>query len=146
MKALTVSQPWAQLIAVRAKRIETRSWTTRYRGPIAIHAGQAVPSLDQQGPAAQAAWTVCRRPADELPRGVVVATARLVHVEATDSPQLDRVLAEFGAPTEEWLGDYSPSRWAWCLDDIVALPEPIPARGSLGLWEWRSEIEVAPID
>src|SRR6266446_8164646 len=31
-------QPWATLIALGAKRIETRSWSTSYRGPLAIHA------------------------------------------------------------------------------------------------------------
>lgn len=39
MKALTVRQPWASLIAAGVKTIETRSWSTRYRGPLAIHAG-----------------------------------------------------------------------------------------------------------
>lgn len=39
LKMLTLHQPWASLIAVGAKSIETRSWSTRYRGPIAIHAG-----------------------------------------------------------------------------------------------------------
>lgn len=38
MKALTIWQPWATAIAIGAKRIETRSWETHYRGPIAIHA------------------------------------------------------------------------------------------------------------
>lgn len=38
MKALTLTQPWATLIALEAKRIETRSWSTAYRGPLAIHA------------------------------------------------------------------------------------------------------------
>ncbi|TWH45918.1 ASCH domain-containing protein [Sporomusa sp. KB1] len=40
MKALTILQPWASLIAYGAKRIETRNWVTKYRGPIAIHAGK----------------------------------------------------------------------------------------------------------
>lgn len=40
MKALTLWQPWAQLVAIGAKKIETRSWATKYRGPIAIHAAQ----------------------------------------------------------------------------------------------------------
>ena len=40
MKALTLTQPWATLVAMGAKRIETRSWTTNYRGPLAIHAGK----------------------------------------------------------------------------------------------------------
>ncbi len=43
MKALTVRQPWASLIAVGVKTIETRSWRTEYRGPLAIHAGQHRP-------------------------------------------------------------------------------------------------------
>lgn len=40
MKALTIRQPWASLIALGVKTIETRSWPTKYRGPIAIHAGK----------------------------------------------------------------------------------------------------------
>ncbi|MBP7632493.1 MAG: ASCH domain-containing protein [Acidimicrobiales bacterium] len=43
MKALTIRQPWASLIAAGVKTIETRSWSTKYRGPIAIHAGKATP-------------------------------------------------------------------------------------------------------
>lgn len=39
MKALTLHQPWASLIALGVKTIETRSWSTKYRGRIAIHAG-----------------------------------------------------------------------------------------------------------
>lgn len=40
MNALTLMQPWATLVAIGAKRIETRSWATRYRGPSAIHAAR----------------------------------------------------------------------------------------------------------
>jgi hypothetical protein len=43
VKALTLHQPWASLVAVGAKTIETRSWSTLYRGPVAIHAGLRVP-------------------------------------------------------------------------------------------------------
>lgn len=39
MKAITILQPWASLIACGKKQIETRSWATKYRGPIAIHVG-----------------------------------------------------------------------------------------------------------
>ena len=38
MKAITLHQPWAQLVAIGAKTIETRSWSTNYRGQLAIHA------------------------------------------------------------------------------------------------------------
>jgi hypothetical protein len=40
MKALTIRQPWASLVATGVKTIETRSWSTKYRGPLAIHAGK----------------------------------------------------------------------------------------------------------
>jgi hypothetical protein len=36
MKALTLIQPWASLVAIGAKRVETRGWRTSYRGPLAI--------------------------------------------------------------------------------------------------------------
>lgn len=37
MKAITLYQPWATLVALGKKKIETRSWKTDYRGPLAIH-------------------------------------------------------------------------------------------------------------
>ncbi len=46
MKAITLHQPWATLVAVGAKRIETRSWATSYRGPLAIHAARTTPQGD----------------------------------------------------------------------------------------------------
>ena len=39
MKAITIRQPWASLITLGVKTIETRSSPTKYRGPLAIHAG-----------------------------------------------------------------------------------------------------------
>lgn len=38
MKAVTIWQPWASLLAYEEKGFETRGWATAYRGPIAIHA------------------------------------------------------------------------------------------------------------
>lgn len=49
MKALTIRQPWASLIAHGVKTIETRSWSTEYRGPLAIHAGKAKPERSEEG-------------------------------------------------------------------------------------------------
>ncbi len=42
MKTLTLTQPYASLIAFGAKRIETRTWATTYRGPLAIHAADGL--------------------------------------------------------------------------------------------------------
>lgn len=43
MKAITLHQPWATLISLGVKSIETRSWSTSYRGPLAIHAAARPP-------------------------------------------------------------------------------------------------------
>lgn len=44
MKCISLWQPWATLMAIGAKRIETRSWPTSHRGPLAIHAAKKRPS------------------------------------------------------------------------------------------------------
>lgn len=135
MKALSVKQPWASLIACGAKRYETRSWATPHRGPLAIHASTRFPrgggawlddavlmgALVQLGP--PSAW----------PLGSVVAVAVLVEcvptVPLTDG--LERL--------ELACGDFAPGRWAWHLEQVHPLPAPVPARGRLGLWEWGEE-------
>lgn len=48
MKVLTLHQPWASLVALGVKTIETRSWSTAYRGPLAIHAAATMPSYDKR--------------------------------------------------------------------------------------------------
>lgn len=42
MKALSIRQPWAWLIVNGHKDIENRSWSTRYRGPVLIHAAKGM--------------------------------------------------------------------------------------------------------
>jgi hypothetical protein len=47
MRAISLWQPWASLIPLGAKKIETRSWSTKYRGPLLIHAAKRW-TLDQE--------------------------------------------------------------------------------------------------
>ena len=92
MKAITLWQPWASLLACGAKRYETRSWSTSYRGPIAIHAGKVCYGpyacelpIGFTDAAVNAFWPGQTDPCaivdnwDELPRGAVIATADLVN-------------------------------------------------------------------
>jgi len=128
MKALTLSQPWASLVALGLKRIETRSWKTRYRGRLAIHAAKGFP--------AQA-----RRFADEerfrgrlpeyLPLGAFLCTVNLIDCQPTE------LIAPGLVGLEHLYGDYTPGRWAWLFkpDSLCVLAVPVPAKGALGLWE-----------
>jgi hypothetical protein len=85
MKAITILQPFASLIACGAKKIETRSWPTKYRGPIAIHAG-AKP-LDTTSYFDRELYRFCDALGlpdiysfTQLPHGAVIAIADLVDV------------------------------------------------------------------
>lgn len=87
MKALTVRQPWASLIAAGVKTIETRSQRTHHRGPLAIHAGLHRPTEGEdvgewcwawdvdEGVIVRQGGTWAQHPA---PLGAVVAVAELV--------------------------------------------------------------------
>lgn len=140
MKALSLTQPWASLVALGAKRIETRSWSTDYRGPLAIHASKGMPRQarefaykDPAGQVLNDAGIMLGENCRELPKGAIVAVARLVAVHSTNA---DDWMDEDGllAPHEEAFGDYSEMRFAWVLADVQALREPIPCKGALGLW------------
>ncbi len=143
MKALTLTQPWATLIAIGAKRIETRSWSTKYRGPLAIHAAKGFPKWAKEF-AHEPPVSVLFGMRHEYPRGCVIATCRLVDVLSTDKIHYRTGEASWRSPyrflsvQEQRFGDYSAGRFAWILEDVQPLPEPIPAKGSLGLWEWEN--------
>ncbi len=40
MKAIGLEQPFASLVGIGAKTIETRPWSTDYRGPLAVHSAE----------------------------------------------------------------------------------------------------------
>lgn len=138
MKAITIKQPWATLIALGLKEFETRSWATKYRGPIAIHAGK---SLDFE------AYLECMQVLKEhgykthadLPKGAVIATANLIECHKVVSQhRCEEAITDKGAVItgkEFWYGFYEEGRHAWQLSDVQAI-EPVPAKGQLSLWNW----------
>ena len=138
--ALTLTQPWATLVALGAKRYETRSWRTRYQGTLTIHAAKGFPAWARaecaEEPFATALGGLNSR---DLPIGAIVAVAELVRCVPTDPPP------PMIGKQEISFGDWSPGRWAWELKDVRALATPIPCRGALSLWPVRKE-ELAMID
>jgi activating signal cointegrator 1 len=169
MKVLTLTQPYATLVAIGAKQIETRSWATSYRGPLAIHAGKGPgllgsykamldlcgtqPFFDALMPIVPNYNRYCDRESifDLLPVGAIVAVCELVCCKLITGGR-DRD-GWYGVAGRDWpitdqeraFGDYSDGRYAWLLADIRALPEPIPARGAQGLWSWADDLAQLPI-
>ena len=146
MRALSLTQPWASLVALGVKKIETRGFPTSHRGPLAIHATREKPrwSDDAEVRAAIDAALAHHgyetsagllRPSDLLlPRSAVLATCVLAACVSTDG-DVSEALAH-SEPAEPLFGDWSPGRWLWLLADVVRFPRPVLCRGALGLWEW----------
>lgn len=113
MKALTIRQPGATLVALSAKRIETTSWSTQYRGPLAIHASKGFTHLDRE--CCQGKYVRRRlheagiNDPDALPLGRVVAVAELVGCERMTRDFIDRLKET--RPGEYSFGFYRPGRW-----------------------------------
>lgn len=146
MKVISIIQPWATLIAVGEKKFETRSWATKHRGPLAIHAGKKIyKDLCEQEPfksvLAKHGYT-----ADNLPTGVVVAICNLEecwsisrclrgYVVLEKNGNEDRMEDPIGK-NEEAFGWYEDGRIAWQLKDVKQLETPIPAKGQQRIWNW----------
>lgn len=144
MKALTIQQPWASLIAHEFKCYETRSWFTRHMGDILIHAGLG------RSPAGEELWAWLKREGwlgvgmlpdcsfDALPRGVILAQVTLV--DCCDASRVKLAFSE--GSIERHLGDYT-RRYAWLLSVRRVFKQPIPARGQQGLWDFRDALPAA---
>ena len=123
MKALTVRQPWATLIAEERKRYETRSWLTHYRGPLAVHAGKNASDIQD----------IQKEDIGRFPLGAIVAVAEIVQCHRTED------VRDYLSDEELGVGDFSSGRYAWELHNVKSIEPPIPARGYPGLWEWKGE-------
>lgn len=133
MKTISLMQPWATLVVVGAKQIETRSWTTDYRGPLLIHASRSRAGAEL---AMAPPFTKYIPDFGTLPFGAIIGRVELQDVVRTETLGLPD--GELGRLTleEHAFGDYTSGRWAWLLAEPVVFGEPVPAKGTLGLWDF----------
>jgi len=137
MKAITLHQPWATLIAHKEKYIETRGWETKYRGEIAIHAGKKIDYEACEQPQIKEVLAKHGYDFKELPTGVVVATTSIF-----DCVQIvnGTYVPGYTIPRDEYVfGHFATGRYAWILTCTKALEKPVPAKGRQGLWNWRGK-------
>jgi hypothetical protein len=169
MKALTIIQPWASLIAIGAKRFATRIWDTEYRGPLAIHAGATKPSDVLNGVDVDVIFAMGRvfgvgerhigkimEYLDALPRGAVVAATELIgcwpmRFQGVANSNADGPIVmytrrsngsfyEHPSENEHIFGDWRPGRFVWEISNAKPLSTPVPARGKQGLWDWDGRL------
>ena len=117
IRGLTIWQPFASYLAERLKLYETRSWYTPYRGPLAIHAAKrpamkvpVVPGLGY-----------------DPPLGAIIAIGKLADCVRTED-------VGYISDAERAVGDFSPGRFAWKIEDVTKLAQPIQCPGGQRLW------------
>lgn len=132
IKTITIWEPWATLIAIEAKRRETRGWPARHVGPIAIHASKSRRGLEffHLEPFRSVLAAKGIDSPEQLPFGCVIAIARLEGNDPVEGVR-DKISAQ-----ELAFGDYSDGRHAWRLAHVMRLKQPIPVTGQQGLWDW----------
>lgn len=126
MKGLTVRQPWAWLEVKGFKKVENRTWETKYRGPLAIHAGLTYGwALGEDETLRVIEGTPLPPPADLVYGGIIGLVDLVDCVPFEKIGMYDRLFAS--------------GPWCWKLENPRAI-EPIPFRGKLGLWNVPPEI------
>ncbi|MBL8815985.1 MAG: ASCH domain-containing protein [Planctomyces sp.] len=140
MKAITIWQPYATLIMLGAKRFETRSWPTTYRGPLVIHAAKRwdeYRALDclavkrylqnsdfDESKLTEEQWRLSLLPWEDT-IGRALGVVDLVNCSQMNSG---------GTVLENQVGSFGPERFGWECQRPKCFPQPIYHPGKQGLW------------
>lgn len=139
MKLISIWEPWSTLVAIGAKLNETRSWSTQYRGWLAIQASATGLSKREMwdtldDPFFREALGITTLPpmqsaTPKFHLGCILAVVKLVDCVSTE-----RIAASL-SDREFAFGDYAAGRYAWVTSNRFRLPEPIPYKAHQGLCE-----------
>jgi hypothetical protein len=138
MKVITLQQPFASLYAKGLKKIETRSWNTKFRGKILIHASAGKKSINRhllkmwQSSDLLINTNMNSIKFDDLPFEKIIGCVNIIDVETTENLLKNGI----GKTNEFYFGDYSENRFGWLSDIAIEFQNPIPAKGQLSLWNF----------
>ena len=144
-RVLTLYEPWAALMRVKLKKVETRGYKTNYRGPLIIHASKTINEDEFSF------WSKGRLKRYHLCPGHVVAVCQLVDcIETNDIARQgiypwDSNGEHLSQLIELLAGNYDYYRYGWYTEGLIALQSPIPHRGTQGM-PWASEELIVAIN
>ena len=121
MRALSLKQPFAELVVSGRKKIELRKWRTGFRGEFFIHASKGVDEM---------AMKKFGFRLDDLSGGKIVGKARLVGVKKYENKK------EFDKDRELHLADSSWGEYGFLLENAERVEE-VECKGALGFWNYE---------
>ena len=125
MKVLTIRQPWATLIMQGDKRFEFRSWRTKYRGELLIHAGKGIDK--------EAVKRLEKYLSKDLPLGKILGKVMLVDCIRMSPEFKEELLKE---NSDIYTKSSFNENFGWQLENVQVFDVPIDAVGHLSLWEY----------
>ena len=131
MKVLSIKEPYASLIKNKVKHIETRSWKTKYRGELYIHASMS--TVDKKYYQKEGLSELIQDL--ELHYGHIICKCELIDCIEMTQNYIDNMRKNNFV--EYCCGAYEIGRYAWVLDGIEII-EPIKAKGKLGIWNYEN--------
>lgn len=126
MKVITIKQPFATLIAEGIKEYEFRTWKTKYRGPILIHAGKGI---DKKAMKKYEYLNL------EYPSGCIIACANLTDCICIDELARKMLKEKNSLVYSNVINDTSSKCFGFKLENIEKL-KAIPINGKLSLWDY----------
>lgn len=126
MKVLTIKQPWATLIMQGDKRFEFRSWQTKYRGDLLIHAGKGIDK--------EAMKRLAKYLPAEIPFGKILGKVTLVDCVKM-CPEFKEMLLKENP--DIYTKSSFQENYGWQVENVKVFNEPIDVKGHLSLWEYE---------
>ena len=125
MKVLTIKEPWASLIINGYKKYEFRSWKTKYRGKILIHAGM---SVEKDARERFKEYNL------EYYKGAIIGEATITDCILVDT-KFNEDLRKINPLV--YARSNHVETYAWKLENIKKYDKPIYIKGKLGLWNYE---------
>lgn len=136
-KAITLYQPWAHAAVAGWKKWETRSFKTKYRGEILIHS-----SINPNYFHLLNSDPFNKYFSEETPLflGHIIGKVTITDCITTEA-WYDLTIREKWPMAkildERGFGNYDNGRYAWKMEKPILFENPIPAKGSLSLWNFH---------
>jgi activating signal cointegrator 1 len=133
MKALTLYQPWAQLVIDGHKKLETRPMRINHRGDLLIHAAKKFNYSDLELCYQDEYFNRC------IPEPTKLITGALLGIVTVDGCyRIDETTKQTLTKQELTFGEYRTGRYAWLLRNVRKFEKPIyGVSGSQGLWDYE---------
>lgn len=137
MKVLSLTEPYATLIKENKKKIETRSWKTSYRGELYIHASST--HISKKCKENKEIMNLIKN--SSLNFGNIICKCNLVDCIYMNKEYVEDMKK---SNHQEYIcGEYKEGRYAWILDNIRILKNPIKAKGHLNIWNYEYENKIS---